>query len=225
MEDFKTRREEYCERLKAYDEVLPNMIIRLITNGESDEAEVLLTPKNERELKYVEAGERFATTLYRMLGKLMYADIDTGPYEENEGMKEIVRVLTKMNNGETIDYYENLNASPENKCKLYYGALVYDLDNEKDYLAKAIGLDLNNSFDESRFDLFSKKIEAYGRSINKSIANSRYKNYSDEELESLSIFSKEFERLCNKYDKDLYKENACKSLVKTITLVGLFGGK
>lgn len=194
MSEFEMRREEYFNVIRDNPDII-NKIVADNNNTEQGKKmlEILITPKNERELD----GAEILFTFISSILSLLENEMKEIPNEENKGFKEYIRIINGLKEGKE-DSELVVRDYPSRDCaKILYDSFVSFLADPyafSEYIAKETGFDLEDEFESRQFNVY---MEHAKRIMNENDVSS--KNLVDctkEEIEKSRKIVNEFSRLC-----------------------------
>ena len=208
---FEERREEYYNLLRSNTELL----YKIIKDNKKNEKglEILLTPKNDRELEVAKCIFKFFDSAINLFNDINYDRVNNIDIENNESLGLLIRVINtlKEENEEKIkeiDKYLNETLNPLFAAKLMYDLIIaFSMDIEESYelLMKRTGFNPDDELDNARFQVYlnianamvnTKKVDI---KLDESTVNSK-------EVSDTMIMINEFNRLCEDGLKDVYKK-------------------
>ena len=195
MENFEERLRKYKVELRNSSEAW--LVIKKTFKG--DDLDAILSPKDERQLKYAEAVVLTVKDAIDLVLRRISNEINPTPVEENEAVKLIVNEIKALLNGEKYDSTEEYKSMAK-QARLYYGRATLGLNDYSEYVIENTGADERNKRHVKIFqDYFDSRDT--DKEAELPVLHSSYTTISDEEIDGYVEYANELHTLCEKYKK------------------------
>ena len=197
MKSFEYELSKYKERLNDNIDIIRKIVL---LNNDPKRVELLLNPKDERELFIADKELNILLNIY----SLIYASIDNSVIKSEDSKTEelFVNIINAYKKGdkellESIKNKEILSLDMKSASKLVFD-LICDVYSDQDQfifdLAAKCGFDLNYELEALDFQNYlnmSKEVTDA-----KKIFPDNYEDATDEDINNLDEFDKYFQKLC-----------------------------
>jgi len=219
MTNFEQRREKYFNMIKSKPEIL-DKIISDNNNSEKGQKslEVLLTPRNERELDAAEILYSMTSDTIILVDKIYNDEIEEIPLEENKGINAYVRIIKELKEGKDEAKLYTDKTSPKEFAEILYGFIIGFVSNGEDiveYIGTKSGFDMTDDFEQKQFSVYFDKARRIMDSKNASQKD--LNECTDEEVANARLMAEEFHKCIEEGQKDLSKEDKIDRLANEIT--------
>ena len=218
MTSFEVKREKYFKKIKGNKQLL----VRIIHDNKDTEKgqemlEVLLTPKNEKELSVAKILYSMVSDLVLLMDRYYGDELKEIPNEENEGLKTYIKTIKRLKNNEDIKEISK-DETPEHGAKVLYDFIVASLTNSEgslEYIAEESGFNLSDDLELAQFEVYMNKAKRIMEENN--LTNKKYQDCSDEEIKNAKILAEEFHKCCEEGKKDLSNKTQTESITRQLT--------
>lgn len=208
MTDFEMRKKKYLDELEENEEFLESYKAK---NSSVEILEVIVDPKNERQLETAELALLIFNDTQKLLTYALEDELKPIPIEENVALEVVANLVNKMEKQEEI-----LNEIEKFKDPKFAALYVYhltvglltDFEELTDALQERVNIDINSPVQGMRFRLLMDKA---GKIANPD--QTIKADISDEELEYLKNYAREYEKLTSQGilskepETDIHKEH------------------
>lgn len=219
MTDFEQRREEYFKKIKSKPEILEKIIVDNYNSEKGQKTlEIIMTPRNERELDAAEILYSMTSDLIMLLESYYNDELEEITLEENKGIKAYIDIIKGLKEGKEEASLIPKEATAKEIAEILYSfvvALLFYSDDAVDYIAEKAGFDLSDDFVAQQFVVYyekSKRIMDSGNSSEKD-----FEECTEEEIKAAKETAIEFHKRCEEGKKDLSKETEVERLVRNVT--------
>lgn len=218
MNNFEEKKVEFFKKLKSEPDVLKSIIEsnNKTENGQKTN-EIILTPKNERELEIGEICYTMSKDLIKLIDDVTYGEIKSIPLDENIGLKTLISLINAVKNDEK-DFKLVDEITPQYLAKILYGitvGMIDDMEEAINYIASESGFDLNDEIEAAQFKIYINQFKKFSDSLN--VTNKNFENCTDKDISDAKEFVEEFHKLCVEGKKDLENESNSEKLARLLT--------
>lgn len=227
MKDFEQRKIEYFKKLKENPELLDSIMKKTEEDNENNIrlTEIILDPKNERELDIAEMTYTFGSDMLSMMEDAFSDNLETIPLEDNLAVKYFVGIIkdakeNKNVNGESAkktNDKESKTIDVKEAARLAYDSFVgffSEPEETVEYIARQCGFDLDDSIQLMQFQLYLNKAKL---TLDKTNPTSRLvDDLSDEQVKEGKEFVDEFHRIYMSNKKEEEQEDEDEFIRKLI---------
>ena len=217
MNSFEERKKEFFKKIKNKPEVLNNLIkSNMKTEKGRKNLEIILTPKNEKELSIAELTFEITNDLLELINNITFDEVKTIPLNENDGLNLLIDIVNAMKNDKkSIDLNEKTS---QYFAKVLYGltvGLMGEIEESITYIADKTGFDLNDELETAQFNIYLSQAKNYSDSLN--MFNNDIKEITDINLEEARELVEEFHKLCIEGKKDFENESVSEKIARELT--------
>jgi hypothetical protein len=212
MKSFEERKEKYLEVLEKNPLLVMGLTRSFVSKGRINDAELILNPKTDKELKYSESLVMQTFDILPLIMRINEQKYDL-PCEENEGLNELINIYRDMIDGKFI--YGN-DFTMEQIARLFYGCVTLSANDRKKYVMDNIGLDRHNIMDLLTFKDLQGSLMNLVDEKKPDTEIKECDSYTDQEIDELYAYSCEFRRLCEIDRKEPSKDDDFEEIIEKI---------
>ena len=215
MSNFEKEKEEFLEYVRKDEDILESIVNNNMNNPEGQKTlGIMFNPSNEKELLVSKTLYAMSSASLKLVNAAYFDEIEEIPFEENEGLKNTIKTIMKLKNGEELERTFSTKDAAK-YCYQYFVVLLTDMEEAMEYIAKETGFDLEDPIEGVQFSSYLDKVKEF---------NEGGKNLSDKkDLESVSMeklntsyeFALEFKRLAEEGINNHKKQEEAKKLNKS----------
>lgn len=205
--EFEKRKQEYLERINSNEEILNEMKehFRKSFKDAEDRIELIVNPKNEKELLLAEPLYTFFVDMLLLTKRIDNEEVIEIPFEESEGVQILTNSIRAIMNGdEDITIFDS-TLPPKVLAKHIYEVFVSmaDSDGLSNYIMEK--LEINpRSLKElvSYLNAWLKFTEILQKFKSNDPLSTDILNYTEEDLNRINEFTDAFHELCENGKKE-----------------------
>ena len=201
--DFEDRKREYFKMLEEGD---ISILVDVVNSDNDDMKEIMLFPKNDRELMVAKATFGIMSDSKKLFSDLLEGNVKSIDMESSYVAHIFIKMIKALvsNDKEELNKCYTTIDLKKSALLLYEAILIFTSspDDAIKYIASKCGFDTNNEIDLLKFLVYLKTVKEM---TNKNVNNA--KDFNKKELNEYVDFANEFHRLCedgrvNKYTRN-----------------------